>query len=370
MHSVTEVESNPMAELTEDLIVEILSRLPVKPLLRFKCVSRGWCSLISGPRFAKIQLQRATEGNNTSSQRIITGKSVQTIDYEALDDGVDGSTVVQLHNLERYPNDWIGLFGHCHGLVCLQNGGEHVLYNPTTRQSRIITRDNKYYRNYPIFYGFGYDPATDDYKILEGEYVNSADGFVKTAIKIFALGPDSWRTIPNSHVAGLKRMGIYLNGALHWLVVHRTGWTSARSVVSFDLAEEKFKEVLQLPDRDTREGGLDRLGVHGTRLLYYGTWRDGFKGWIMNEFGKKESWVGLFDVPTYVTVQWPLHMPVTVCYTKNQKIVLAIFRKEMFLFDQEDKTSKPIPLKGRFYESMVYVESLVSPYVGSCGHRG
>ncbi|XP_068646239.1 F-box protein At5g07610-like [Aristolochia californica] len=35
----------------EDLVMEICSRLPLKPLFRLKCVSKGWCSLIS--RFSK-----------------------------------------------------------------------------------------------------------------------------------------------------------------------------------------------------------------------------------------------------------------------------------------------------------------------------
>ncbi|KAB8098030.1 hypothetical protein EE612_026975 [Oryza sativa] len=38
---------NPAADLTDDLIVEILSRLPAKSVCRFKCVSWRWRRLIS-----------------------------------------------------------------------------------------------------------------------------------------------------------------------------------------------------------------------------------------------------------------------------------------------------------------------------------
>jgi hypothetical protein len=41
--------NNPAASLTDDLSVEILSRLPVKSLCRFKCVSHLWRALMSHP---------------------------------------------------------------------------------------------------------------------------------------------------------------------------------------------------------------------------------------------------------------------------------------------------------------------------------
>nr|CAB3454674.1 unnamed protein product [Digitaria exilis] len=40
---------DPMAYLPQDLVVEILSRLPAKSLCRVKCVSRSWRALISDP---------------------------------------------------------------------------------------------------------------------------------------------------------------------------------------------------------------------------------------------------------------------------------------------------------------------------------
>ncbi|GJN16724.1 hypothetical protein PR202_gb03744 [Eleusine coracana subsp. coracana] len=38
---------NPAADLSDDLLVDILSRLQVRPLCRFNCVSRSWRDLIS-----------------------------------------------------------------------------------------------------------------------------------------------------------------------------------------------------------------------------------------------------------------------------------------------------------------------------------
>lgn len=41
---------------SHDLIVEILLRLPIKSLLRFKCVCKSWLSFISDPHFVKSHL--------------------------------------------------------------------------------------------------------------------------------------------------------------------------------------------------------------------------------------------------------------------------------------------------------------------------
>ncbi|CAK9142904.1 unnamed protein product [Ilex paraguariensis] len=42
--------------LPQDLIVEILSRLPVKSLLRFKSVSKPWLALINNPKLISLHL--------------------------------------------------------------------------------------------------------------------------------------------------------------------------------------------------------------------------------------------------------------------------------------------------------------------------
>ncbi|OEL12804.1 hypothetical protein BAE44_0026176 [Dichanthelium oligosanthes] len=45
--------------LPEDVIFAVLSWLPVKPLCRFRCVSKGWRALISSPGFIAAQKSRA-----------------------------------------------------------------------------------------------------------------------------------------------------------------------------------------------------------------------------------------------------------------------------------------------------------------------
>nr|GEV54584.1 zf-CCHC domain-containing protein/DUF4219 domain-containing protein/UBN2 domain-containing protein [Tanacetum cinerariifolium] len=50
-----------MATLPSNIIFEILSRMPVKSLVRFRCVSKFWCEYIDSPYFATIQSKQAIE---------------------------------------------------------------------------------------------------------------------------------------------------------------------------------------------------------------------------------------------------------------------------------------------------------------------
>lgn len=48
------------AFLPDEVMVEILSRLPVKSLIRFRCVCKPWLSLFSNPNFAAMNLNRTS----------------------------------------------------------------------------------------------------------------------------------------------------------------------------------------------------------------------------------------------------------------------------------------------------------------------
>ena len=54
----SEIKQTSFDDLSNDLLLEILHRLPLKPAHRFKCISKRWGYLISQPQFAQRFIQR------------------------------------------------------------------------------------------------------------------------------------------------------------------------------------------------------------------------------------------------------------------------------------------------------------------------
>ncbi|KAF8016028.1 hypothetical protein BT93_H1550 [Corymbia citriodora subsp. variegata] len=327
---------------TEDILIEILSRLPVKSLGRFKCVSKQWQSLISDPGFTKSHLQRLKAGDIIPSQRIVKSP-LETIDYELLDGdtgGGEGSMVVKSHEIRMADPSWEpGLMGCCDGLVCLTVSDGFLLYNPTTKEFRNLPGSDLVQGD-DFFHGFGYDSISDDYKIVQG------DGSTNCQVAIFSLKSGSWRKIhvqQESHRAVYDR-GVYWKGALHWCVVDGSRSKKESAIMSFDLSEEKFHQVLFVPEVD---GDLvfDGVGIHGADLFTYPVSSiDRFEAWKTNEYGRGGSWTKLFSVSAE-GIPGGEYWQIPVAYTRSGKIVFLIDVYQIILFNPEDNTYKEYPIE-------------------------
>ncbi|KAL3726851.1 hypothetical protein ACJRO7_031709 [Eucalyptus globulus] len=362
-----------MAEsIPEEIVVDILLRLPAKSLGRFKCVCKRWRSLISNPGFVRSHLQRLKARDSIPSQRIIVGGNpLKTVDYEALDGCGKGRLVVP---------HWIKIFwvprivGSCDGLVCLIDRSSFHIYNPTTREyielpgSDVVDQNKLFYGfRSELFYGFGYDSQSNDYKIVEGVSLGGVDWDVA----ILSLKSGSWRRIQvqfeeESHLEVFGMGGVYWNGALRWCASY--GNLRQRGMImSFDLSEEKFHWELPFPEVD---GKIDfvGLGIHGASLFIYSSSQDPrIEAWIMDEHGRGGSWTKWFSIdciPAFVNCNTPLGKK-PLAYTRSGKIVLKMYWNQMILFNPEDNTWKEYPIHIDYLNGYaIYLETLLSPYLG------
>lgn len=169
----------PIPILPAELITEILSRVPVKSLVKFRSVSKSWLALISSPEFINTHLTLSTNNNkdythhwlgmnfraakNGLHQYKLQGCTVSSLLYESVAEEFD------LDYPCKVLHDHFSVVGSVNGLICLViEEYELVLWNPSIRKYKKLPVSIPAIRNkdFRPIYGFGYDKLHDDYKVV------------------------------------------------------------------------------------------------------------------------------------------------------------------------------------------------------------
>jgi len=355
-----------MADLPTALITEILSRLPVKSLLRFRRVSKAWQSLINDPHFIKLHLKRSQQ--NTTNQTLVLRDCYL---YSANFPTLDRAAVID-HPLK---SDRIGtaLLGSCNGLLCLSNGEQEgegtILYNPATRKHRELPFSSIEFPDSDflllcerIVYGFGYDHVHDDYKVVRIiQFFEQNPDLYDSEVKVYSLKTGSWRRIadfPREYYLSYKRAsGVYVNGYLHWVVARKPESDGTQLIVAFDLGSEECRVVPQ-PKYSTGEFHLNVGVLQGwlcvmSNYPYFRT-----DVWVMKEYGVKESWVKLFTVSQRKVGPFDYVRPLAM---KGSEVLLEQDCANLLWFHLHTQRARSVNMRDmpRSLDAEMMVESLV-----------
>ncbi|KAI5675492.1 hypothetical protein M9H77_06442 [Catharanthus roseus] len=115
----TSSSSSSAAEMiaeNQDLMVEILLHLPVKSLLRFKCVSKQWKSMISNPYFAHRHTRRNST-RPTSSLLILKRRGMLILSLGNDANSPAGFRTPSFNFLNVTPDFTLKILGSCNGLM-------------------------------------------------------------------------------------------------------------------------------------------------------------------------------------------------------------------------------------------------------------
>lgn len=348
----------------DEIIVEILWRLPVESLLRCRCVCKSWYSLISDHHFIKTHLCKS------SSPRLL---------FSTLPPKINLKTTSSLNHLNhphpvdvdyplKHPRKSVWIVGSCNGLLCIAIEEDTLfIWNPSTRKSNRLP----YSAPKPaapgcyVLYGFGYQqhtPPPDDYKVVQISCLFKNKAKYDTIVKIYSLKHGNWNNIaPFPHGIPLDDSGKYSNGALHWAASQDFGSSYSWIIVSLDLATYTYAQILQ-PAYDDQTGA-DKdltLGVLQECLCVMCNYRAIRADlWVMKVYGVKDSWTKLASIP-YFTHPGRDQFSVPL-YISNEGKILLQFGSKLIVFDSKNTPSSQVQYLDECLEACTYVESLVSP---------
>jgi F-box interacting protein len=367
--------------LPEEMLVEILSRVPVKCLLRFKCVCKSWYALSTNPHFITKHLA-CTTSHNHNHRAILKGwgwdqwvalghlqPHVSTLSNDTLELSGD----VDLTQLFQDEVVRLLVVGLCNGILCFAGtlrknpklyGGDYdhvVLWNPATRESKMLpqmdmpTSTSTCTSNF----GFGIDPKTNDYKVVR---IMSFDSHCE--VVVYSLSTNSWRVIDSSpspsYSIDLPFHPSYLNGVHYWWACEKEDEVEEipdnRFLISFDMSNEVFQEVLRPPAVGYVYGDIAVINDSVTLILtYMCDVKKWFEIWVLNESGVERTWTKIFTIED-IFHRWDL-----IQLREDGLVVLRTHEAcSLVLYDPETQELRDLRISEPDCQLVTYTETLVS----------
>ncbi|XP_030944980.1 putative F-box protein At1g26515 [Quercus lobata] len=275
--------------LPHDIILHIFSyifsRLPLDCVFRLKCVCKAWSALISD--FEALHLKRLRETSrgivclHTHRDSPDSGDCKISFEIRSLQVGGRFKTLLkkEVFRSNMYSRYWsIGQVHSLGGLICLNDGQDFDVFNPTTGEFASLPpcpRDA--FPAFPdsrrsvILSGFGYCPLTKQYKVLSifhyvyGDVFNQTplSGF-KAAIITVGRSNSSWRIIdiPSSYPFS-NNITFCINGTFYWLNYSKNqNQYQYHHITAFNVSDETFQEIGLPPQVDMRPSKTLDLAEH------------------------------------------------------------------------------------------------------------
>ncbi|CAK9157348.1 unnamed protein product [Ilex paraguariensis] len=254
-------------QLPDDILFDILVRLPVKSLMRFQYVCKSWYFFLTcnDPAFIDLQLSRSQSRLSGTKLLISTSsfgerqcRCFQSLLLVDLEKGDRNGRATQPLTMPCNPHHSFSLSESIKGLVCWHQRGytkkimSIYICNPSTRELMklpVAPQNQVTKTNMHVYYYFGFDPSSKEFKVLTIQFA-SFPWHCGVAFWIFTLGGKSWRQIhPPDSPFGLDNDEppwfielencVCLHGALHWIRMLK----QKKAIVVFDLRDENFHAI-------------------------------------------------------------------------------------------------------------------------------
>uniref|UniRef100_A0A6N2LRH4 F-box domain-containing protein n=1 Tax=Salix viminalis TaxID=40686 RepID=A0A6N2LRH4_SALVM len=148
--------------IPEHLVTKILLKTPIKSILRFRCVSQSWNSLVTLPYFIKEHLA------NAIPLILRTENPVVSLSLLLDSEGLDRSSQIEFQRPHSFE-----IVASCNGVVSLRvrhrefdGSWRLILWNPSIKKTLYLPPPRSCASTVTTLLGLGYDPRSDDYKFF------------------------------------------------------------------------------------------------------------------------------------------------------------------------------------------------------------
>ncbi|XVF21085.1 hypothetical protein REPUB_Repub12eG0060300 [Reevesia pubescens] len=361
-----------MERLPQDVVFDILSRIPITTLVQSKSVCRAWRSIIQGSLLANKHLSHMAE--NDPGIIFQSHWPVQNhyyfVDFAAYTQGK--KILKKIYVSTKHAN----LVGSCNGLLCFCNSSGIHICNPLTKNFIELPKLSRDPGEVGTL-GFGFSPATKEYKLVEIVHqrkrprVNHLAISFQSQVLVLTLGDSRWRSLGMVPYRFIRQQSqVMVSGRLHW-ISQPVNYNMDNQLMSFDLTAEHFQEVPK-PVCGSLDGRLFELVVlQGHLCAAASNASGGLEIWVMKEYNMKESWIKEFNIGGYLPkelqhinarTRFPRSFFQAVCSFRSGEILLEHRSKALVLYDPVHETFKDLTFEGapNWFKMVVHVGSLVS----------
>lgn len=300
----------------------------MKFLLRLRCVSKTFYTIIQSSTFINLYLNWTIASTN---HNILLKRSFKEdierykviLSFLSIDDVDNNNDLKSIYPdvdvpciTSRLSIDNDKLMGPSHGLVALMDPINTILFNPCTRNCRVLPSNpfnvvpKGYYRSIESG-GFGFDSVVNDFKVIRISLVYTEDYYgyrekEESKVEVYELGIDVWRELDHAyqHLPTLFWLttSTFYKGTYHWI---STSEELEQIILCFDMSTEIFR-TMKTPHTSSNGTTLHSLLIFTEflSLIFYpqlGSMIDPttdhfMEIWIMKDYNVYESWIKKYTI--------------------------------------------------------------------------
>ncbi|KAF8077170.1 hypothetical protein N665_1058s0007 [Sinapis alba] len=223
-----------MLNLPEDLVREILSRVPLTSLRALRCTCRTWNALSKTQVFGKKAARNQFLGFTVINDRVYSLR----LELQGIHNKGGGLIHKSTKKINKLDGTFIYQVFHSDGLLlCVGYRSNIVVWNPYLGQTRCIPHASSDFGFSDVF-AFGHDKNNRNHKILRFCYDDDETLF---CFELFDFKNSSWRVLDIEPDIDLDiwKSGVSVNGNTYFVAQHNRADVSD-VLVCFDFTTERF----------------------------------------------------------------------------------------------------------------------------------